>query len=108
MVENNANSKTELFAITDEQKKAGKKIFQILFYLAQRKQWVTYLKDGGRWGTSKKVFYSKQTWKWFMSILIGDVKRLLYSGEWLNCALEILQENNIYLSSIFQYCSPYS
>ena len=39
-----------------------------------------------------------------MNIPMGDS----YSGEWLNCALEVLQENNIYLSSMFQYCSPFS
>ena len=38
MVENNIKSETELFAIADEQKNAGKKIFQILFYLTQQKR----------------------------------------------------------------------
>ena len=38
MVENIIKSENKLFAIADEQKKAGKKILQILFYLAQQKQ----------------------------------------------------------------------
>ena len=38
MVENNIKSETELFAIADEQKNAGKKTFQILFYLTQQKR----------------------------------------------------------------------
>ena len=34
MLENNIKIETELIAIADEQKKAGKKILEILFYLA--------------------------------------------------------------------------
>ena len=44
MVEYNIKSETELFAIADEQKNAGKKILQILFYLTQQKHQVTFLK----------------------------------------------------------------
>ena len=53
MVENNTKSETELLAIADEQKKAREKDLQILFYLAQQKHWVTYLKILGRWSLQK-------------------------------------------------------
>ena len=51
---------------------------------------------------SKKVFCSKQT---RMEVIHDHSPRRCAdscSGKWLNCALEVIQENNIYLSSIFQ------
>ena len=48
---------------------------------------------------SKKVFVqNKPAWKWLMSIPMHHGRCIeSCSGEWLNCALEVLQENNIYL-----------
>ena len=109
MVENNIKSETELFAIVDEQKKSGKKDPAMLLYLLQQKHWVTYFKILERSILqSKKVFLSKQT---HMDVIhehsherCADSCR----GERLNCALEVLHENYIYLSPIYQYCSRYS
>ena len=75
IVENNIKMETELFAIADKLKKAGKKILQILFYLAQQKHWVTYLKIPGRWSLQVKTFFAqnKPARMWFISIPMGDV-----------------------------------
>ena len=99
--ENNIKRETEHFAIADKQKKAGKKYF----VLSRSTNALSDLfENTRRWSLqAKKAFSSKQT---RMEVIhehshgrCGDS----CSREWLNCDLEVLQENNIYLSSIFQY-----
>ena len=74
MVENNIKTETKLFAIADEQKKAGKKdLANFVLY---------HSKIPGRWSLQAgKVFApNKPIWKWFMSIPMGIN----------SCALEVL------------------
>ena len=74
-------------------KRQGEKILQILFYIAQQKHCVAYLKIPRRWSLqAKNAFSSKQS---RMEVIhehfhgrCGDA----CSGEWLKCALEVLQE----------------
>ena len=109
MVENNIKSETELFAIADEQRKAGKKDLANFVLSRSTKALSDLLENTWKMeSASKKVFCPKQT---SMEVIQEHSHGRCIdscSGEWLNCALEVLQENNIYLSSIFQYCSPYS
>ena len=77
----------------------GKNILQILFYLAQWTHWMTYLKIC-TWkmeSASKNVFCSKQT---RIEVIHEHSHGRCVdscSEEWLNCALEVLQEKDIYL-----------
>ena len=83
MVENNIKSETELFSIGDEQKKAEKKDFANFVLPCSQDAWSDL--PGNTWKmefASKKVFLSKQTDS--------------CSEKLLNCALEVLQGNNIY------------
>ena len=97
MVGNNIKSATKFFGIADDQKKTGKKILQILFYFAQQRHWMTYLKVIGRWSLqAKKFFCSRQT---HMEVIHEHSHGWCAgscSKEWFNCALDLLQENYIY------------
>ena len=65
-------------------KRLRKNILQILLYLPQLKHWVTYLKISGRClKRGGKVIHEHSHASWTDSC----------NGEWLNCALEVLQEN---------------
>ena len=78
-------------------KRQGKKIMHILFYLAQQKHWVTYLNIPGRWNLkAKKAFNSKQTRMKVIHEHSHESCADFCNTEWLNRALEVLQENNIY------------
>ena len=97
MVENSIKSETELFAIVDKQKKAGKKDLAN-FVLRRSTNALSYLLEN-TWkmeSVSKKVFCSKQTC--IEAIHEHSHRRCADScgEEWLNCALEVLQENDIY------------
>ena len=59
MVENNIKIETELFAIADKQKKGGKK---------------DLANSVLSWSTKKLFTQKKPTWKWFLSITMGDVE----------------------------------
>ena len=98
MVENNIKSETELFAIANEQKKAEKKDLSN-FVLPQSTNGLSDLLEIYSWkmeSASKKAFCSKQT---HMEVIHEHSYGRCadsYSEEWLNCALEFLQENDIY------------
>ena len=66
MVENNIKSETELSAIADEQKTAGKKDLANIVLPGST----------GRWSLQAKMFFAqnKHVWKRFMSIPMGDVQ----------------------------------
>ena len=95
MVENDIKSETKLFAIAD-----GKKI--LLFFLFRSMKALSDLLEN-TWemeSASKKVFCSKET---YMEVIHEHSHGRCAdscSGVWLNCALEVLQENNIYLKQI--------
>ena len=83
MVENNIKSKTKLLNLADEQKKAGEKDLEHLFYFAQQKDWVTYLKIPRKWSLKAKFFaQNKPTWKWLMSIHIRAVQTPVMQSDW--------------------------
>ena len=86
--------KTSSLQVLMNRKRQGKKVLQILFYLPQRTYWVTYLKIPGRWSLQGKKFFAQDKHA-------GRCTDSC-SKEWLNCALEDLQE------TMFHYCSPYS
>ena len=97
MVENNIKSETELFAIADEQKKAGKKDLAN-FVLPRSTNALNDLLENTRKmeSASEKDFGSKQT---RMEVIhVHSHGRCAYScsEEWLNCPLKVLQENDIY------------
>ena len=100
MVENNIKSETELFAIADEHKKAGKKDLANFVLPRSTKEWSDLLEN--TWtmeSASKKSFCSKQT---CMEVIDENSHGRCAdscSEEWLNCALEVLKENDI--------CPPY-
>ena len=107
MVENNIRNEIELFSIADEKKKEGKKDLANFASSRSTKALSDLLENTWKMESAiKKCFCSKQT---RMEVIyehsLGRCADSC-SGVWLNCALEVLQENNIYLSSIFQYCSP--
>ena len=97
MVENNIKSETELFAIADEQKKAGKKDLAN-FVLPRSTNALSDLLEN-TWkmeSASKNVFCSKQTRMEMIHEHSHGRCADSCSEEWLNCALEALQENDIY------------
>ena len=97
MIENNIKSETELFAIADEQKKAGKKDLAN-FVLPRSTNALTDLLEN-TWKTesaSKKVFCSKQIRMEMIHEHSHGRCANSCSEEWLNCALEVLQYNDIY------------
>ena len=103
MVESNIKSETELFSIGYEEKKAGKKDLANFVLCRSTKALSDLLQNAWKMeSASKKSFLLKANPH--SHGRCADSCSL----EWLNCALEVLQENSIYLSTIFQYCSPYS
>ena len=102
MVENNITCESELFAIVDEQKKAEKKDLAD-FVLSRSTKALSDLLENTRKmeSASKNVFRSEQT---CMEKTHEDSHESCAdscSAEWLNCALEVLHENNIYPPSYF-------
>ena len=98
MVENNIKSETGLFTIADEQKKAGKKDLA-KFVLSRPVKALTDLLEN-TWkmeSASIKVFCSKQTPAEVIREHSHGRCADFCSREWLNCASQVLQENNIYL-----------
>ena len=97
MVENNIKSETELFEIADEQKTAGKKDLANIVLLGSTNALSDLLENTWKMeSASKNVFCSKQT-------RMEEIHEHSHvrcadscSEEWLNCALEVLQENDIY------------
>ena len=86
-------------------KRQGKKILQSLFYLAQLKHWVTYLKIPGRWSQQAKKFFAENNplRKWFVSIPMVDVQTFVVKNGWT-----VLRKfSKRIMSFIFQYCSAY-
>ena len=97
MVENNIKIETELFAIAAEQKKAGKKDLANFVLLCSTNALSHLLENTWEMESgSKKGFCSKQT---SMEVIHEHSHGRCAdscSEEWLNCALEVLQENDIY------------
>ena len=84
MVENDIKSEAELFAIADEQKKAGKKDLAN-FVLSRSTKGLSDLLENTRKleSGSKKVFCLKQTpGKWFMSIPMENVHTPVVENGW--------------------------
>ena len=102
MVENNIRNEIELFSIADEKKKEGKKDLSNFASSRSTKALSDLLESTWKMESAiKKCFCLKQT---RMEVICEhSLGRCAdsSSGVWLNCVLEVLQENNIYLSSIF-------
>ena len=102
MVENNIKNEIELFSIADEKKKEGKKDLANFVSSRSTKALSDLLENTWKMESAiKKCSCSKQTHMEVISEHSLGRCADSSSGVWLNCALEVLQENNIYLSSIF-------
>ena len=85
MVENNIKSETELFAIADEQTKAGKKDLANFVLSRSTKALSDLLENTWKMeSASKKVFYSKQTSTEVIQENSHGRCTDSCSGEWLN------------------------
>ena len=97
MVGNNITNETKLLSITDEQKKARKKDLAN-FILSRSTKTLsdllenTYKKESA----STNIFLLKQTCMEVIHEHSNENCADSSNEEWLNCALEILQQNNIY------------
>ena len=97
IVENNIKSEIELFAIADEQKKAGKKDLAKFVLSRSTKALGDLLENTWKMeSTGAKVFRSKQIRMEVIHEYSRESCADSCSGEWLNCVLEVLQEKNIH------------
>lgn len=97
MVDNDIKSEIELVAIADEQKKVGKKDLANFALSCLTKALSDLLEKTWKMeSANKKVFRSKQTRMKVIDEYSNESCADSCSGEWLNRALEVLLENNIY------------
>ena len=97
MVENNIKNEPDLLAIADEQKKSGKKDLPN-FVLSRATNALSNLLENTckMESADKKAFCSKETRMKVIHQHSHGGCAGCCSEEWLNCVLEILQENDIY------------
>ena len=97
MVENNIKNEPDLLAIADEQKKSGKKDLPN-FVLSRATNALSNLLENTckMESADKKAFCSKETRMKVIHQHSHGGCAGCCSEEWLNCVLEVLQENDIY------------